>query len=252
MKFVISPAKTLDYQTPLPTEEFTKPAFLPDSRRIMASLRKLSPADLSELMHISDKLAEENWQRNRKWKTPFTTPDARQAIYAFKGDVYLGLDAYSIPTEKLPILQELLRILSGLYGLLRPMDLILPYRLEMGTPLPVENHENLYQYWKEKLTRSINKDLKKGEILLNLASKEYFSALDPKALKGRVVTPEFKDYHQGQLKVLSLFAKKARGMMVRYLIDHNITDLHGVKAFDYGGYQFDENLSTEDKLVFTR
>ena len=252
MKIIISPAKSLDFETQLPTDQFTKAAFLTESRLLNSIIRKKSPAVLSELMDISDNLAQLNWQRNKAFKTPFTSENARPALYAFNGDVYLGLDAYTIPLTKLETLQNSLRILSGLYGLLKPLDLIQPYRLEMGTQLSVEEHKNLYDFWKEKLTKSLNKELKKGELFVNLASKEYASAIDFKQLKVPVVTPEFKDYKDGQLKIISFFAKKARGLMVRYIIDTEAKTIDDLKGFDYERYRFDANLSKGNNLVFTR
>jgi len=252
MKIVISPAKSLDFESALPTEKFTKSAFMADSRTINKVIKQKKPKELSALMDISDKLADLNWQRNKKWKTPFTAENARPAIYAFNGDVYQGLDAHTIPLEKLDELQNSLRILSGLYGLLKPLDLIQPYRLEMGTHLPIGESPNLYDYWKQKLTKALNKELKKGELLINLASQEYFSAIDVKALKVPVITPEFKDYKDGKLKIISFFAKKARGMMVRYIMDTNAKTIENLKGFDYEGYRFDANLSKGNTLVFTR
>jgi cytoplasmic iron level regulating protein YaaA (DUF328/UPF0246 family) len=164
----------------------------------------------------------------------------------------LGMDAYSIPEEKLAVLQNKLRILSGQYGILKPLDLMQAYRLEMGTQLPIGEHKNLYGFWKETLTNALNKELKKNELFINLASNEYFSAIDVKKLKVSVITPEFKDYKDGKLKMISFFAKKARGMMVRYIIDYNIETLEGLKGFNYEGYQFDANLSKGNTLVFTR
>lgn len=252
MKIVISPAKSLDFEKQLPTEQFSKPSYLKQSKEIIAVLKKLKPKDLSELMEISGNLAQLNWQRNKAFKTPFTPENARPAMYAFNGDVYLGLDSYSIPEEKLPVLQNKLRILSGQYGILKPLDLMQPYRLEMGTQLPIGEHKNLYGFWKEKLTSALNKELKRNELFVNLASNEYFSVIDVKKLKVPVITPEFKDYKDGKLKMISFFAKKARGMMVRYIIDNDIETLEGLKGFNYEGYQFDEHLSKENKLVFTR
>ena len=252
MKIVISPAKSLDFESVLPTEKFTKSAFMSDSRAINKVIKQKKPKELSELMDISDKLADLNWQRNKKWKTPFTPENSRPAIYAFNGDVYHGLDAYSIPVEKMDELQNSLRILSGLYGLLKPLDLIQPYRLEMGTHLSIGEHHNLYDYWKQKLTKALNKELKKGELFINLASKEYFGAVDVKALKVPVITPEFKDYKDGQLKIISFFAKKARGMMVRYIVDTDAKTIEDIKGFNYEGYCFDANLSKGNHLVFTR
>lgn len=252
MKIVISPAKTLDFESPLPTQRHTQPAFLTQSRKVHKELKSKKPKDLMELMDISDKLADLNWQRNKSWKTPFTPENARPAMFAFNGDVYIGLDAYSIPTEKLDDIQHKLRILSGLYGLLKPLDLIQPYRLEMGTQLAVGENKNLYAFWKETLTKALNKELKKGELFVNLASNEYFSAIDAKSLKVPVITPEFKDYKNGKLSVISFFAKKARGMMVRYIIETGAETADDLKAFNYDGYAFDANLSKGNTLVFTR
>lgn len=252
MKIVISPAKSLNFEKELPTTQFSQPSFLKESRQIQKVLREQSPKDLANLMHISDKLADLNWQRNKDWKTPFTPENARPAIYTFDGDVYTGLDAYSIPVEKLAILQDKLRILSGLYGILLPLDLMQAYRLEMGTKLPIGDQKNLYEFWKTTLTHSLNKELKKDELFINLASNEYFSAIDAKALKVPVITPDFKDYKDGKLKIISFFAKKARGMMVRYIIDTNAETIDDLKGFNYEGYQFDANLSKGNHLVFTR
>jgi len=252
MKIVISPAKSLDFESELPTEKFTKSAFISDSRTINKIIKQKKPKDLSELMDISEKLADLNWQRNKQWKTPFTPENARPAIYAFNGDVYQGLDSYSIPMEKMDKLQDQLRILSGLYGLLKPLDLIQPYRLEMGTQLAIGDSKNLYEFWKTKLTTALNKELKKGELFINLASNEYFSAIDAKVLKVPVITPEFKDYKDGKLKIISFFAKKARGLMVRYIIDTDAKTIEDLKGFDYEGYRFDANLSKGNTLVFTR
>lgn len=252
MKIVISPAKSLNFQKELPTTQFTQPSLLKESKKVHAVLKQKTPAELSQLMAISDKLADLNWQRNKAWKTPFNSSNARPAVYAFDGDVYTGLDAYSIPMEKLDVLQERLRILSGLYGVLKPLDLMQAYRLEMGTKLPIGESNNLYDFWKSTVTTSLNKELKKGELFVNLASHEYFSVIDTKALKVPVITPDFKDYKDGKLKMISFFAKKARGMMVRYIIDTNAETIDDLKGFNYEGYQFDANLSKGNNLVFTR
>ncbi len=252
MKIVISPAKSLDFESALPTTEFTNARFLKESKSINKVIKQKSPKELSELMSISDKLGELNWQRNKSWKTPFTPDNARPAVYAFAGDVYIGLDANTIPVEKIAILQERLRILSGLYGILKPLDLIQPYRLEMGTKIAIGESKNLYDFWKQKLTDSLNKELKRGELFINLASNEYFSVIDTKALKVPVITPEFMDYKDGKLKMISFFAKKARGLMVRYIIDTNAETIEDLKGFHYEGYGFDANLSKGNKLVFTR
>lgn len=252
MKIVISPAKSLDYTTALPTQRFTEAQFLNKANTIQKTLKKKKPKDLMELMDISEKLADLNWQRNQNWALPFTPENARPAVYAFNGDVYTGLDAYTIPTDKLDVLQDQLRILSGLYGILRPLDLMQEYRLEMGTSIAIGTKKNLYEFWKKTITDALNKELTKDELFLNLASNEYFSAVDTKALKVPVITPEFKDYKDGKLKMISFFAKKARGLMVRYIIDTNAKSLEDLKGFNYEGYAFDANLSKGNKLVFTR
>ena len=252
MKIVISPAKSLNFEKELPTAKHTEALFLKEARQVHKVLKQKSPKELAELMSISDKLADLNWQRNQDWKTPFTPENARPAIFAFDGDVYTGLDAYSIPIEKLETLQNSLRILSGLYGLLKPLDLMQAYRLEMGTKLPIGESENLYKFWKQTVTKELNKELEKDELFINLASAEYFSVIDVKALKVPVITPDFKDYKNGKLKIISFFAKKARGMMVRYIIDTNSKTIEDLKGFNYEGYQFDANLSKGNHLVFTR
>ena len=252
MKIVISPAKSLNYESQLPTTNYSFPDFLSKSETIQKTLKKKKPNQLMELMDISEKLAELNWQRNQDWNIPFSQENSRQAIYAFDGDVYTGLDAYTLPVNKLEVLQDKLRILSGLYGLLKPLDLMQPYRLEMGTSIAIGTKKNLYEFWKKTITDSLNKELSKDELFLNLASNEYFSAVDTKALKVPVITPEFKDYKDGKLKMISFFAKKARGLMVRYIIDSNAETLEDLTGFNYEGYAFDANLSKGNTLVFTR
>lgn len=252
MKIVISPAKSLNFEKELPTTQYTEPAFLKEARLVHKVLKPKKPAELSELMSISDKLSDLNWKRNQEWKTPFSPENSRPAIYTFDGDVYTGLDAYTIPVEKLEVLQSKLRILSGLYGVLKPLDLMQAYRLEMGTKLSVGEYKNLHEFWKPTVTKALNKELAKGELFVNLASNEYFSAVDVKALKVPVITPDFKDYKDGKLKMISFFAKKARGMMVRYIIDTNAETIDDLKGFNYEGYQFDANLSKGNHLVFTR
>ncbi len=252
MKIVISPAKSLDFETEVPTKQFTQGVYLDAAAKLISVLKKKSPKKLSELMSISAKLGELNWQRNQEWQLPFSLENARQAVYAFKGDVYLGLDAYSIPEKKLNYLGDSLRILSGLYGVLKPFDLMQAYRLEMGTKLKVGTKSNLYQYWDTKVTAALNEEMVAGEPLVNLASNEYFKVIKPKLLKGDVNTPQFKDYKDGKLKMISFFAKKARGMMVRYIIDNDIKDVESLKGFDYGGYAFDDKLSSANEFVFVR
>jgi cytoplasmic iron level regulating protein YaaA (DUF328/UPF0246 family) len=252
MKIVISPAKSLNYEKTVPVTTHTEPQFLKQAATIQNTLKKKKPKQLSELMDISEKLAELNWQRNQDWHVPFTPENARQAVYAFDGDVYTGLDVYTLPEAKVSVLQDKLRILSGLYGLLKPLDLMQAYRLEMGTAMPVGKNKNLYEFWKKTITKALNDELQKDELFLNLASNEYFSAVDAKALKVPVITPEFKDYKDGKLKMISFFAKKARGLMVRYIIDTNAETIDDLKGFNYEGYAFDANLSKGNTLVFTR
>lgn len=252
MKIVVSPAKSLNFESPLPIQNYTESLFLKEAETIQKTLKKKKPKQLMELMDISEKLADLNWERNQNWSLPFTPENARPAVFAFDGDVYTGLDAYTIPTDKFPILEDKLRILSGLYGVLKPLDLMQPYRLEMGTSLPIGTKKNLYEFWKKKVTSSLNSELQKDELFINLASNEYFSAVDTKTLKVPVITPEFKDYKDGKLKMISFFAKKARGLMVRYIIDTNAETIEDLKQFNYDGYAFDANLSKGTTLVFTR
>lgn len=252
MKIVVSPAKSLNFESPLPIQNYTESLFLKEAETILKTLKKKKPKQLMELMDISEKLADLNWERNQNWALPFTPENARPAVYAFDGDVYTGLDAYTISAEKIAVLQDKLRILSGLYGILKPLDLMQPYRLEMGTSMPIGTKKNLYEFWKKKLTKALNDELQSDELFLNLASNEYFSAVDTKALKVPVITPEFRDYKDGKLKMISFFAKKARGLMVRYIIDTNAETIDDLKKFNYEGYAFDANLSKGNTLVFTR
>ena len=252
MKIVVSPAKSLNFESPLPIQNYTESLFLKDAETIQKTLKKKKPKQLMELMDISEKLADLNWERNQNWSLPFSPENARPAVFAFDGDVYTGLDAYTIPTDKFPLLEDKLRILSGLYGILKPLDLMQPYRLEMGTSLPIGTKKNLYEFWKKKVTASLNSELQKDELFINLASNEYFSAVDTKTLKVPVITPEFRDYKDGKLKMISFFAKKARGLMVRYIIDTNAETIEDLKQFNYDGYAFDANLSKGNTLVFTR
>lgn len=253
MKILISPAKTLDFETALPTERHTQPIFTRQAEQLNKVLAKKKPASLSRLMGISGPLAELNWQRNQEFSLPFTQENARPAVYAFSGDVYQGLDAYTLKETQLDRLQDTLRILSGLYGMLRPLDLIQPYRLEMGTKLTVGRKRNLYEFWKKTLTDQLNEELEEGELLVNLASNEYFGALDARALKVPVVTPVFKDWSKDKLQVISFFAKKARGAMVRYILDSGAQTLEDIRGFDTDGYQFSrQHTLREDQPVFVR
>lgn len=252
MKIVISPAKSLNFKSQAPTQEFSKAIFLKEAEQLNKVLREKSPKELSELMKISDKLANLNWQRNQEWKLPFTTQNAKQAVYAFTGDVYVGLEAETIALDKVKSLQNKLRILSGQYGVLKPLDLMQPYRLEMGTKLQTSSYKNLYEFWGNKITNALNKELSESSFLVNLASNEYFKAIKQQQIKAKIITPVFKDYKNGTLKIISFYAKKARGLMVRYIIDNNINAIEELKSFNLEGYSFDANLSSENEIVFTR
>lgn len=253
MKIVISPAKSLDFESKLPTDLHTQPYFLEQAEKLNKVLVKKKPKALSQLMHISDNLAQLNWERNQQFSTPFTTENARPAVFAFNGDVYQGLDVYSMPSKNLDKLQETLRILSGLYGILKPLDLMQPYRLEMGTQLKVARKKNLYDFWKKDITAHLNSELEDGELFVNLASNEYFGVVDEKALKVPVITPVFKDWKNDKLKVISFFAKKARGSMVRYIIDSNAKTLEDIKGFNLDGYIYSkEHTLKTDQPVFIR
>ena len=252
MKLVISPAKSLNYERELPTGFSSESCFLNEATQLNELLKKKSPQALSDLMHISEKLGELNYNRNQGWSLPFTSDNARQAIYAFSGDVYRGLDAYTISEEKLDILQDTVRIISGLYGLLKPMDLIQPYRLEMGTKFPVGKHKNLYEFWRQKVTTALNDEMQDDELLVNLASQEYFKAINTKVLKSPLVHVDFKEYKNGQYKTIAIFSKLARGLMTRHIVETNAISIEDLKTFNAERYAFDANLSTENKLVFTR
>ncbi|MFT5113193.1 MAG: cytoplasmic iron level regulating protein YaaA (DUF328/UPF0246 family) [Parasphingorhabdus sp.] len=254
MLTVISPAKTLDYETPALTEEFTQPSQLTQSRKLVRRLRQLSATDLSSLMSVSSNIADLNRDRFKAWKTPFKPENSRQALFAFKGDVYIGLDAYSMNQQNIDFAQNHLRILSGLYGLLRPLDLMQPYRLEMGTRLDTEQGSNLYQFWDKRITKILNQELKSlgTDTLINLASNEYFKSVKVKSFRGRIITPVFKDYQSDQYKMIGFFAKKARGIMSRFIIDGRITEAEEIKLFDKEGYGFNASLSSEQEWVFTR
>ncbi|MGY5847823.1 peroxide stress protein YaaA [Salegentibacter sp. HM20] len=253
MKIVVSPAKSLDYESKLPTSRGTQPEFLETAAKINRKLSRLSKKELSDLMNISDKLAELNYSRYQDFQEEHNRKNSRPAAYAFAGDVYTGLDAYSIPTEKLDRLQDTLRILSGMYGILRPLDLIQPYRLEMGTDIGIDRKKNLYEVWQQKVTGYLNSELQDDELFLNLASKEYFKAIDAKKLKVPVISPVFKDYKNGKLKIISFFAKQARGAMVRYIIDSDAKTLEDIKGFDYMDYRFSEqDTKKQNEPVFVR
>jgi cytoplasmic iron level regulating protein YaaA (DUF328/UPF0246 family) len=253
IKILLSPAKSMNFEDKTNFKEFSNPLFLNQSEKVMAVLKKKSPKKLMELMGISDKLAELNWSRNQDWTTENTFENAKQAVFAFTGDVYVGLDVNTLSVNEIWKLQEMLRIISGLYGVLKPLDLIQPYRLEMGSKLKVGSKADLYQFWKKEVTTYLNNELSENDDLINLASNEYFKVIDKKSLKVKsVITPEFKDYKNGELKMIGFFAKKARGLMVRYIVQNNCKTIEELKGFNYEGYAFDSTLSTNEKLVFTR
>jgi len=253
MKIVVSPAKSLDFESEYPKLTHTQPLFIEESTKLNFILAKKRPKALSELMGISDNLAQLNWERNQQFSVPFTLENSRPSIYAFNGDVYQGLDAYTLSGKKVELLQDTLRILSGLYGVLKPLDLMQPYRLEMGTKIKVGRAKNLHDFWKKKVTERLNSELQEDELFLNLASNEYFKAVDSKALKVPVITPVFKDWKGDKLKIISFFAKKARGSMVRYIIDSGAQTLDDVKGFNLDDYEFSPNHTTkQNEPVFVR
>tara|TARA_R110001592_G_scaffold363402_1_gene688353 strand:+ start:60791 stop:61567 length:777 start_codon:yes stop_codon:yes gene_type:complete len=254
MLVVISPAKTLDYETPATTEAHSLPDYLNDSIELISQLRQLSPPEVSELMGISEKLGDLNFGRFLNWQPEFTSDNAKQAVLAFKGDVYTGLDAEKLSEKELVWSQDHLRILSGLYGLLRPLDLMQPYRLEMGTKLPNKKGKNLYDFWGNKITDGLNQVLVEtgSQVLVNLASNEYFKSVNRSNLNADVITPVFKDWKNGQYKIISFYAKKARGLMSRYIIKNKITDPEKLKQFDVAGYTYNAAMSSAREWIFTR
>jgi len=254
MRIVLSPAKSLDFNTPPTTSKSSIPEFLEQSQQLVDILVDFTPADLSALMKISDKLAILNVARYGSWTLPFTKANAKQAILCFTGDVYQGLDATTLQQKGLDYAQHTIRIISGLYGILKPLDLMQPYRLEMGSRLINPKGKDLYHFWEEQLHNKISSELESDEypVLINLASKEYFTALKLPSLPYRVITPIFKDWKNGQYKHINFYAKKARGLMSRYAIDHRIDDPEKLKDFDYDGYQFDDNMSDENQWIYTR
>jgi len=254
MLLVVSPAKKLDFESPLSTDKFSQPTMLEQSQLLINDCVKLSPDQIATLMKLSDKLAGLNAARFGEWSTPFNQDNARQAILSFNGDVYSGLDAQTFSGEDFNFAQQHLRILSGLYGLLRPLDLMQAYRLEMGCKLGNIRGENLYQFWGEIITNELNKSLSEqgDEVLINLASTEYFKSVKKKTLNATIITPVFKDWKNGQYKIISFFAKKARGLMARYIIQNKLTSVEQLKGFDLAGYQYDEGMSKGNDWVFTR
>ena len=252
MKLVISPAKSLNYESELPTGFSSQNCFLNEASSLINVLKKKSTKELSDLMNISSKISAINYERNQQWQLPFNSNNARQAIYAFSGDVYQGLDSYSIPKNKIDRLQDTVRIISGLYGILKPMDLIQPYRLEMGTKFQINKSKNLYEFWRSKVTSFLNDEMKQDEILVNLASQEYFKAIDIKVLKAKLIHIDFKEFKNGNYKTIAIFSKRARGLMTRFIVENNAQTVEDIKVFNLNRYRYDKNLSSENRLVFTR
>jgi cytoplasmic iron level regulating protein YaaA (DUF328/UPF0246 family) len=254
MLALLSPAKSLDFETPATTKQFSQSEFLNDSEALIEELRELTPPDIEAMMKISPKLADLNFGRFLNWQLPFDSENAKQAVLAFTGDVYQGLDANSLSAKELKFAQKHLRILSGLYGLLKPLDLIQPYRLEMGTKFANSRGSNLYQFWGDSITEKLNDQLAKEKTptVINLASNEYFKAVKPKLLNAEVITPVFKDQKNGQYKIISFYAKKARGLMAAYMIKNGITEAKDLKKFNSDGYYFSKELSNDKEWVFLR
>ena len=254
MLALISPAKTLDYESALPTDSHTLPRLLAHSQELIDVSRTLSASEIANLMSVSEKIANLNVERFRDWQADFDFSNARQALFAFKGDVYTGLDAYSLSAADIEFAQQHLRMLSGLYGLLRPLDLMMPYRLEMGTKLKNTRGHNLYEFWGDIITNQINEDLAaiKSELLVNLASDEYYKSVNEKKIKAEIVKPVFLDQKNGKYKVISFYAKKARGLMARFIIENQLNKAEDLKAFNTEGYYFDADNSSAKELVFKR
>ena len=254
MLIVISPAKLLDFQTPPVTKEYTTPEFLDQSEKLVAGLQKMSAKELSELMGISHDLGNLNFERFQTWHLPFTPENAKQAVLAFNGEVYAGLDAPGLSAETLRLSQKKLRILSGLYGVLKPLDLMQPYRLEMGTKFGIDHAKNLYEFWGDAITKKINRAVEESgsKILVNLASAEYYKSIRPKQLSAEIITPVFKDMKNGEYKMISFYAKKARGLMTRFILENRIENARDIQAFDAEGYVYNPRLSAPGNPAFTR
>jgi cytoplasmic iron level regulating protein YaaA (DUF328/UPF0246 family) len=253
---VVSPAKNLDFESAVPVSDFTQPTLLEDAKELVQTCKQLAPSDLASLMKISDKLSILNAERFSSFQTPFTQDNARQALYAFNGDVYTGLDAQSLSEDDVQFAQGHLRILSGLYGLLRPLDLMQAYRLEMGTKLDNTRGKSLYEFWGSSITDELNQAIDEhsegNKVLVNLASNEYFSSVKTKDLNATIITPQFKDEKNGKYKIISFYAKKARGLMARYIIQNKITSVDELRGFDLSGYAYSAEESTDTDLIFKR
>jgi cytoplasmic iron level regulating protein YaaA (DUF328/UPF0246 family) len=252
MKVLLSPAKSLDFETQVSLKQTSTLQFPEKAAEINAVLRNKSPKQLSALMGISESLANLNYERNQTWTTSEDSGGSRPAVFAFNGEVYRGLDIATLSESKHELLQNTLRILSGQYGLLRPLDPIMPYRLEMGTKLPVGKSKNLYEFWRDSVTGKLLGELKENEVVVNLASNEYAKAVDFKALNNPVITPVFKELKNGAYKVLAVYAKNARGLMARYILDQQVQSVEGLKGFNSGGYRFADDLSIGQELIFIR
>lgn len=254
MLALISPAKTLDYESTLPTDHYTLPRLLDQSQQLIDVASQLSAAEIAQLMSVSEKIAQLNVARFHDWQANFNFSNARQAIFAFKGDVYTGLDAYALADQEIEFAQQHLRMLSGLYGLLRPLDLMMPYRLEMGTKLANPIGANLYAFWGDTITNLINADLAEtqSEVLVNIASDEYYKSVNEKKINAEIIKPVFLDQKNGKYKVISFYAKKARGLMARYIIENKLEHAEDLKSFNTDGYYFDAESSLKGELVFKR
>jgi hypothetical protein len=254
MLILISPAKKLDFDTAPITDRFTQCDFLGDAQTLINTAKQLSKDEIAKLMHLSDKLAQLNVDRYQSWRQPFTPQNAKPALLAFKGDVYAGMNADTFTEANLDFAQQHLRMLSGLYGLLRPLDLIQPYRLEMGTRLANPRGKNLYEFWGMQITTAVNKAVvpSGSDTLINLASNEYFKSVKTQQTNGQLITPQFKEYKDGAYKIIGIYAKRARGLMSRYIIENELIDAQDIKAFDWEGYAYNPELSTEHHWVFTR
>ena len=254
MLTVLSPAKKLSKECFVKTDQYQSPQFIKESKGLVKELKTMTPLDLMSLMGISENLAELNWERMQQWNDKFEPENSREAIFSFMGDTYSGLDADSLGPQELDFAQDNIRILSGLYGVLRPLDLMKPYRLEMGTKLANQRGKNLYEYWEDSLANHIKKALMthKENVVLNCASVEYFKVIDRPSLEINVITPQFKDMKNGKYKMISFFAKKARGMMARFIIQNRIENVNDIHTFDLGGYSYNKSLSTPNQPVFTR
>ncbi len=254
MIITLSPSKGQDFESAAPTQTYSIPIQLSESEVLVEQLKKLSKSNISELMSISENLSELNYQRYKDFKTPFNAQNAKQALFAFKGDVYSGINTASMNQADYEYAQQHLRILSGLYGCLKPLDLIQPYRLEMKTKLVTKNADNLYQYWGDSITNELNSALQnqKEKVVVNLASQEYWKSVKPKNLDGKVINVAFKENKEGKSRIIAIFAKKARGMMADFLIRNRVEMVEDIKGFNYGNYRFDASVSTDTLFVFSR